>query len=378
MCGGMKIKYAIVLTWLLAPLLVFAQQPDSVTFTTGASYTADMGRNFAGGIKSGNFYLGMINLSLSLSVYDRTEFYLQVQNTHGSTPSAHLTGDLQTFSNIENGNYTYLYMAWVKHSFGKMSATFGIHDLNSVFYVTEHGALFLNSSFGIQPSCSWNMPVSIFPKNTLGLIIDYQLSDNLTLRSALYDGDPGSLTTDRYNLDLTIDIPQQGLFGVTELQYNYDKNKRTAGTYKVGYQYLTAKQYTLADSTVRRYNAGLYVIADQHLTERFGLHTQLGWSPSDVNINSMYASLGACITGIGSRKSDVAGMAVSYANLSDAYCREVIGSPASYEAAIEVFYRVQLSEQCFLQPDFQYIVNPGAYTGYANAWVGFVRVYAEF
>lgn len=173
----MENKHKIIPLLILLPYLLYSQPKDSASLQLGSSYTSDFGRNFSGGIKPGNFYLGMINLELDVPLFKNSELFIQLQNTHGEPMGSKYAGDMQVFSNIENGNYTYLYSLWYKQLIGKFSFIIGMHDLNSEFYITELGALFLNSSFGIQPSASWNMPVSIFPKNAPGLVLKYNLSE---------------------------------------------------------------------------------------------------------------------------------------------------------------------------------------------------------
>jgi porin len=74
---------------------------------------------------------------------------------------------------------------------------------------------------------------------------------------------------------------------------------------------------------------------------------------------------------IPTRPADIFGVAASNAGLSgDA------GFSANYELAIEGFYRAFLTPWLFIQPDLQYIINPGGI--HPNALVGTVRVELDF
>ncbi|OIQ00823.1 MAG: hypothetical protein AUK35_01200 [Zetaproteobacteria bacterium CG2_30_46_52] len=54
---------------------------------------------------------------------------------------------------------------WYQHRLNETtSVLFGWHDLNAEFYVSDYAALFLNSSFGIGPEISGNVPTSLFPE----------------------------------------------------------------------------------------------------------------------------------------------------------------------------------------------------------------------
>jgi porin len=378
MFNNIQLKIINAIALLVFPFVLFSQAQDSAALSFNASYTSDLGRNVSGGIKKHNFYLGKMDIGMTAVPFKNGEFYIQAQNTHGATPTADYVGDMQVFSNIENGNYTYLYEAWYKHTFNNFSAKIGVQDLNAEFYTTEFGGLFLNSSFGIQPSASMNMPVSIFPKNALGLSLKYIISEKFTIQTAVFDGDPGTLENDPYNMDWTIDFKEEGLFGVTEIQCHNSYDGHEVGTYKLGIQYHTSNFENFADSTSKNKNFGIYCIADHYLSEKFGLFTQLGWSPSETNLISFYTSLGFNILGVGNRRNDALGLAFSYARISDNYYKKYASANKKYETAIESTYSFQCTKNIILQPDIQYIINPGAFSGIADALVIFTRINITF
>ena len=83
---------------------LLTQAQDSLPLSYNAVYKADALRNLDGGIKKGNAFLGSIDIGITLNTSNAGwwrggEAYLQLENTHGDTPSQKLTGDLQTFSN---------------------------------------------------------------------------------------------------------------------------------------------------------------------------------------------------------------------------------------------------------------------------------------
>src|SRR5258708_2393634 len=75
-----------------------------------------------------------------------------------------------------------------------LSFLFGLHDLNSEFYVTEASGLFLNSSFGVGPELSHSGKAgpSLFPTTALGLRARAVLNDQWSIQTAVYDGVPGN------------------------------------------------------------------------------------------------------------------------------------------------------------------------------------------
>jgi porin len=70
------------------------------------------------------------------------------------------------------------------------------------------------------------------------------------------------------------------------------------------------------------------------------------------------------------RDSDVLGAGFIYTRVSDD-ARTDIGAPLSshHEAVIEVSYQAALTKVLTIQPDFQYIVNPGVVHPAPNAVV---------
>lgn len=369
------ISFAVVLC--IASQINTSRCQESEPISYGASYVSDWGRNISGGIEQGNFYMGMIDLSLSLdfeqmNLWKGGEFYIQVENTHGATPTADLVGDIQTFSNIENGDGTYLYMLWYKQTLGNFSATIGVHDLNSEFVATEYGGTFINSSFGIQPSASLNVPTSIFPKPVLGVVLDYQINDYFLVRTGIYDGEPVSDPDDIYNLDFTISNTE-GLLSISEAQYSHELSGKT-GTYKLGVLYHTAEFNNMANGETTAGNYNIYAIIDQQINDNMGAFAQIGFADKEYNLNPFYLGGGINLTPtFFNREDDVLGLAFAYAKLS-----EHAGFDKDHETAIELCYDIAINDHIVFQPDLQYIINPGATSAVDNALIGFMRLKIEF
>ncbi len=126
--------FVIVLIFILT-INIFGQGNFEDAMVFEASYVNDYVHNLSGGLKTGQTAMGMIDLVISMNtesagLWKNGEFYMQIENTHGGSLSGSFLGDLQVASNIDNGDYTYLYMLWYKHVFGKLSLTLGKHDLN--------------------------------------------------------------------------------------------------------------------------------------------------------------------------------------------------------------------------------------------------------
>ena len=136
-------------------------------------------------------------------------------------------------------------------------------------------------------------------------------------------------------------------------------------------------------------NNGFYLIAEKTLlTEKgdgqgLGGFVQLGWADDDWNQIAQYWGVGFNYTGlIPGRDKDSAGIAVASARNGDKFTNfmnniELV--PVEHtETAIELTYRAELRPWLHVQPDFQYIINPGMDPSLKNAFQAGARVEVAF
>ena len=355
------------------------EKNNGLTFTT--TYTGDNVNNLAGGIRRGSCYLGLANIHAGLNtgeagLWKGGQFYINAANTHGASPSAQFLGDLQVASNIEAGNHTFLQELWYKQSFGKTEFTIGLQDLNVQFANTEYGALFLNSSFGILPTISGNIPAPVYPLTSLGFSVNWAASEHIALSGAVYDGCPTDFDHNPYNLKWQF-TSSDGLLGITEARYSTNISS-LPGTYKIGiysHNHLFSKHVIEDDDPACNNHFGLYAIADQSVWQKdkrnLGTFLQVGFGPANYNKNYLYIGTGAHYSGIFSKDgSDALGLAFAMAWLK---------GNISNETTIELTYKRQLIKHIFIQPDFQYIINPaGLDNRLGNCLEGTLRLGIEF
>ena len=354
------------------------ENPDSIAkpFYIEGSYIGDLVSNLSGGIKKGTTYLGLANLKAGVNTqaagwWKGGEFRINAANTHGGAPSESFVGDFQGVSNIEAGNLTFMYELWYKQTVGNLSLTVGLQDLNSNFAITDNGALFTNSSFGIHPSIADNIPSPIFPLTALGAMLQYNYKDKLIWQAAIFDGTPDDFENNPYNTSWNLS-GNDGYLAVTEIQILHNLVHGYDGSYKFG-----AYFHQHCDSTtIEQKNKGFYFVGDQmvHRTLNGGisLFSQVGLSPKHENKNNYYLSLGVNIKGISQKRSkDEAGIAIAYAGFGQGTRRN--------ETAVELTYLFSANENISLKPDLQYIIHPaGTETNLPNALVGSLRIELDF
>ncbi len=351
-----------------------------------AGIKQDIAKNMQGGIHSGYAQLGLINLSATLSsdqagLWENGIWKLHLQNTYGHQPTKKLVGDVQVFSNIEHGNYTYLYQFWYKHQMENFSILAGKHDMNSIFFTSEQAGLYINSSFGIMPVASLNVPVSIFPSTTLGAVAAYHAAKGLTIRGGVYNGYPGEITQTNFGTDLNLNF-SRGLFYIGELAWSHQIGNLKS-TYKIGGFYHGGNFTHPGDpGHVHQGAGGLYLIADQMLTPQqskentqAGLFFQTGYSPDPCSMNDFYMAAGVNVfIPTEAERFNKLGLAIAHASINDQLRQHSSTDYQSCETAVELTYTHHITDQIKIQPDMQYIIHPGMRSYRDNCLVGLVRL----
>lgn len=351
-----------IIPFILFPFFSTAEDAnsDSDPVRFEASYIGDNINNLSGGLSKGASYLGMANFRVGFDfqnakLWQGGYVFVNAANTHGATPSADIIGDAQIISNIEAGNHTYIQEVWYRQSIGKLAVTAGLQDLNVEFAHSEQAGILLNSSFGILPIISGNFAAPIFPLTTPGITFEWNMTPTIKWINAVYDGSPTNFDYNPYNINWQFNSGD-GILAISEVQ----KETRLSGlkgVYKMGfYSHFHRKSKNSAsvpDSLINRL-FGIYAYADQNLWERnhrrLGVFSQLGYCPSEDGICKFYAGSGLSFAGLTNKANrDILCLAFAHA---------VYPQENASETSIEVTWQYLITENIFIQPDCQYIVNP--------------------
>ncbi|RME84424.1 MAG: carbohydrate porin [Zetaproteobacteria bacterium] len=336
-------------------------------------YIGEFVRNFKPGLvdaRKRTIYHDNLDLALTLDFAamggpDTTLFVHGVRN-HGGDPTGQVIGDLQTASNIEAPDQTILYEAWIEQRFwdGQASVLVGLHDLNSEFYVSEYASLFLNSSFGIGPEISANVPTSIFPKPGLGARLRVQDEAGDALMLGAYDGDPTTRAL-RPKTEGWMFIGEAALVW-TDLGQ--------PGVLKLGaWRHTADKPSPFAPGVVFRDVSGAYLILEQRFASwrggALGAFFQYGATQQDRNEVPRYVGGGLHLRGfIPGRPDDEFGVGVARAEFQTA------PGVRSAETALEITIRISLLDgRLALQPSWQRIRNAGGLPTNPTVDVGLMR-----
>ena len=367
---------------------------NGITFD--AVYTGEPIRNLSGGIQTGGTFLDNLDLRLAA---DRGSLFglpglsglLYVLYNNAAEFSADYAGDALTASNIDAPRAIRLYEAWLDWASDPeehFSVRAGLYDLNSEFDSVETGGLFLNSAHGIGPDFSQtglNGP-SIFPVTSLTLRLKATTATGAYGQLAVLDGVPGDpkhVSSNEIYLS-----HEDGALLVAEGGFSDGAWRKLA----VGFWRYTANFDPLVGTTPSGDpqrgdgNNGWYAIADRTLwTGNSGTaagFVRFGQANGRFNTFDRYLGAGASLTGFWpARIEDAIGLSVAIAFNGDEYrdAQELAGAATdAQETNLELTYRTPITDWLTVQPDIQYVINPGTDPALDNALVILLRFELSF
>ena len=351
-----------------------AEDEAPPTLSLEASYTGEIWGVADGGLEDGGAYIDALNLQFALDL-DRAFGWANAQAfvfgtaTNGNSINEK-TGDIQGPSNLESGvEMVRLYEAWIDQTFagGRASLRVGLYDLNTEFDAGEVRALFINASHGIGPDYAQsglNGP-SIWPVTSLGARFNWNFENGAYVRAAILDGVPGDLEHPKRT---TIDFDRgdgaliAGEVGLTNAE---------GRIWSLGAWGYTEEFPDLVGPATHDDNFGFYLALEERLGSRtegapFDLAGSLRFGVANDDINPLESYFGATLVATGlleARPNDQLGLALAIANTGDPFRFTVAdagGLPARQEVNIELTYYADVTDWLSVQPDLQWIVNPGA------------------
>jgi len=338
----------------------------------GAAWTSDFATVLDGGLREGVRAPGLLELSLDHAWPVRQRelaLHLSAQHVYGGGFSEHWVGDLQTVSNVDADDGTRVLQAWVEVPLtDALALKVGRYDFNSEFDAIEAGALFLNSAQGIGTEIAQTGAVgpSIFPRTALGLRLQYDADGHGLWRAVALDveADPDGEYTDT------------PFTGGTMLALEYE-HAATTTTWKGG-AWGFARTRAALESEEREPEYGVYGSVEHRLGERWSVYARLGLANDDVSRIGRYFGAGLVRhEGLLPGRDDAIGFALAHARNGDPYRAalraEGVATDAA-ETALELTWRVPFGEHFALQPDLQYVIDPGTDPSLDDALVFILRV----
>lgn len=386
--------------------------------------TSEVLGNATGGTQRGAQYDGLTQMIMQWDTRRGIGWYgglfnISALQIHGQNLSANNLSTIQTSSGIEADRATRLWEMWYDQKFleeDRLDIKVGQQSVDQEFIVSSNASYFMNTMFGWPALPSYNMPGGgpAYPLSALGVRFRYRPVDSINLLVGVFNGSPTKNNQgdpQQTNPSGTSFPLGGGRLIMAELQYAYPslgsmvypgESAPLARTYRLGAWYDTesfadqrydtqgvalANPQSNGVPANHKGNFSLYAVADQMLwrsstdpNHTFNAFGRVMGTPQN-NRNFIRFSMNAGVVlhePFRNRADDTFGVGMGYVRVSTgvagadrdtAYFAQLI-DPNSFnpirssETYVEMTYQYQLRPWWQLQPDLQYVFNPGG--GIAN------------
>ncbi len=410
--------------FLLGDLFGVRSQLSRFGVSLAIQETSEVLGNASGGVHRGADYDGLTQAILQLNTQRAFGWYGGLFNAsalqiHGRNLSADHLLSIQTASGIEADRATRLWELWYDQKFlgeDRADVKIGLQSLDQEFIVSPNAAYFVNTVFGWPALPSYDLPGGgpAYPLSAPGVRLRLRPIDPVSILIGVYNGSPTSDNSgdpQQQNASGTSFPVKGGTLSFVELQYAYPslgsmvypgQGAPLGRTYKIGAWYdsesfaderFGADGLPLASPASNgqplnhRGEYAVYAVADQMVWRQqrdpnrtVSMFTRVMGAPQgDRNLLEFSMNAGVVYHDpFANRPDDTFGLGVGYTHVAssvsnadrDAALYAATNDPGSFnpvrggETYIEATYQYQLRPWWQVQPDFQYVFNPGA--GIAN------------
>jgi len=382
-------------------------------------YTVEVWGNTSGGLKTGSVTTGLLDFGTNVDLEKVIGWQgASVSTTwlwlSGRDASEDLAGNFLTISNIAGFNTLRMFELWFQQTLldDRISLRIGQLSADSEFVISDYAGLFINGTFGWPAFAYMNIPEGGpgYPMGTPGMRLALNPVDWLTFMTAAFQGNVFAQDVNRHGFRWRLDA-ETGFTFMNEAQVRWNHRAGETGLpgqLKLGTWLQSGSSAdALADSTASG-NYGFYAIVDQMLyrepsdtphgggggkevmdpkggknlrdpisyeksDQGLGWFGRIAFTKADRNFINFYFDAGLSYKGlIPGRDDDTLGLAFGYAQLSGGARNQVSESgmsPIGAEMVLEFTYQAQITNWLTIQPDLQYIINPGGATDLQNTLV---------
>lgn len=337
--------------------------------------------NLSGGVKTGATMQGVttgtleVDTSKAFGLQGGT-FHISALQIHGQPLSPSYLDNLQTANGNEAENGTRLWELWYDQKFfnNKFDIKIGQQSIDNEFMASTNSGLFVNTMAGwpLVPSADLYGGGPAYPLSSLGVRVQAPLSASTNVLAGVFDDNPGggAFSDDAQALDRNgalFNLNTGALF-IAELQYATKLNGLD-GAYKLGGWYDTAffpdQEFS---GVVHHGNYSIYGVMDQTVwssnARSLNAFARIMGAPDNQNLIDFSFNGGFTLAApFSGRDGDTAGIDFGLGQVSSraANMDQDSGLPKrSTEELIELTFQAQVTPSLILQPDMQYIINPGA------------------
>jgi porin len=370
-----------------------------------ALFITDPFGNVTGGRRRGFTEYDLLALDLILETdkllgWNGGEFRIGFANSSGTSLSQKYVGNNFPIrlADVADPNPRLTYLSYTQSLFDdKLSVRFGRLTINSVygeeFAGSQYFKAFTSVAFDLVPlGIFLNAPGAFgYPLTTWGARLKFEPVESFYAMIGCYNGDPEIKEGERHGVDFTLRGPP---FVIAEVGYrrNYGKDATgLPGNLKFGAYFNGGNAEIFGSGLANQTSAtvqaryGFYVLGDQAIMRwgdpadkrHLGAFASFVCA-SDQRVNQLpyFFDVGLVAYGfLPSRPREFAGFGVAYGSYSDDLRRaeemQVLTNPAvgvqNWEMTLEWTYGYTVRPGLLVQPDLQFIINPGGNKAISNA-----------
>ncbi len=393
--------------------------------TFGLNDSENLLANLSGGVKTGATMQGVTTMSLDVDTAKAVglpggKLHISALQIHGQPLSPAYLDNLQTANGNESENATRLWELWYDQSFAKgmFDLKIGQQSVDNEFIDSKYSALFVNTMAGwpLVPSADlYGGGGPAYPLSSLGVRGRFKPNGNTAILAGVFDDNPGggSFGSNAQALDAAggkFNL-NTGALWIAELQYATTLFG-LPGTYKIGGWYdsgffpdqlYSTDGLTLANPAsngnpvMHRGNYSLYGVVDQTVWQsstnnarNVNVFGRIMGAPADENLITLFFNGGVTMAApLPGRNNDQLGLDFGIGKVSSRAAsldRAAGMPPRGAEELVELTYQAQLAPWLVVQPDMQYVINPGGGVldpndtthNLRNEFVAGIRVVASF
>jgi porin len=312
--------------------------------------------------------------------------FVYVLDNRGGRPND-VASTLQGVNNIEVPDPGLrLFEAWIEQDLGGgASLRAGMYDLNSEFYANEAAGLLLSPSFGIGSELAATGPngPSIFPSSALAARLNVALGDEGGFARVAVVNARASTLGDRGGVDFNFN---HGVLMIAEVGKSQGPLRGSVGIWHYSRNPEALFETGPDGEPARQPARGAYVVIEGDLlsgedrTLTAFLRAGLA-SPHTTPFDGGFQTGLLLTPAFTARPNSQFSIGVQHAWTNDAFrdaFRAQGGIPTGGESGLEVTYADSLTDWLTIQPDLQWVHNPGSDAPAGDVVVATLRLTASF
>ena len=306
--------------------------------------------------------VNQLRLELSIPIGKGKDSF-EAATLHVAKTNDGIIDDWQGFSNIDEDNhFALLAVLGYMHEWNSGHLFAGVRNVNEDFFTSGITSLFLNSSEGIFPTIASSYPIANYPHSGLTLYFDVT-KGRWTFKNSLNNG-AGYSGWKAHDNPFLVRPKKDGIFNMSQLEYNYKGGKYFAGIAVHTRQYPINEdgEMVSSDESRSKLTGAWWVYGEQEVwnsgEKTISCMVQYSENTSHQNACYRYAEVG----GSYQDEKNECGLSAQYARFQQ-----------GTECSLEATWKRQLTESISIQPSFQYIKNDnGDFTAFS------ARLYVSF